>query len=413
MSTTLNLCTYLLMKCNAVQKDQSMNAASSTNENNNNNDNNNNLFASTTEDPNHPSLFDLRNHPIIARLESFARMADQWEKKVETPLGLQKQLESLVQAVQLMNGEDVLQKSGSDSSDDSISDSDEETEESDVQDTVPSTSNVPTSLQPEESDSSDEDDDEIERNLVHDARFGVRSQDIETLTPKSRRRTPAPFPSSDFGDQDDQDEDTRREASKKLASTMNTIAQKQKRSKSKNSSSSDMVDDIPDRHIVSGAGVGAGAAHDDMDEYERGLKMMEDDMGAASDDEQDDDVDNELDDDGMEDDFYALAKNKSREKKQKKKEKYAVAPKYPTLDTEVDGERAIGRMIMKNRGLVAHKNKLNRNPRVKKREQYRKALIRRRGAVREIRTDEAHAYGGESTGIKTGLSRSRKLGVRK
>ena len=30
---------------------------------------------------------------------------------------------------------------------------------------------------------------------------------------------------------------------------------------------------------------------------------------------------------------------------------------------------------MKNRGLVAHKNRLNRNPRVKKREQYRKALV--------------------------------------
>ena len=77
------------------------------------------------------------------------------------------------------------------------------------------------------------------------------------------------------------------------------------------------------------------------------------------------------------------------------------------------GERAIGQMIMKNRGLVAHKNKLNRNPRVKKREQYRKALIRRRGAVREIRTGEAHAYGGEETGVKKGVSRSRKLGVQK
>ena len=64
---------------------------------------------------------------------------------------------------------------------------------------------------------------------------------------------------------------------------------------------------------------------------------------------------------------------------------------------------------MKNRGLVAHKAKINRNPRVKKREQYRKALIRRKGAVREIRTDEGHVYGGEATGIKSGISRSRKL----
>lgn len=74
------------------------------------------------------------------------------------------------------------------------------------------------------------------------------------------------------------------------------------------------------------------------------------------------------------------------------------------------GERAIGKMIMKNRGLVPHKNKLNRNPRVKKREQYRKALIKRKGQVREVRTGEVDAYGGETTGIKSGLSRSRKLG---
>jgi Sas10 C-terminal domain len=43
---------------------------------------------------------------------------------------------------------------------------------------------------------------------------------------------------------------------------------------------------------------------------------------------------------------------------------------------------------MKNRGLVAHKSKLNRNPRVKKREQYRKALVRRKGHVREVRMEE-------------------------
>ena len=78
----------------------------------------------------------------------------------------------------------------------------------------------------------------------------------------------------------------------------------------------------------------------------------------------------------------------------------------------MEGERAISKTILQNRGLVAHKSKLNRNPRVKKREQYRKALIRRKGAVREVRTDEGHKYGGEDTGIKSGLSRSRKLSGR-
>jgi len=100
---------------------------------------------------------------------------------------------------------------------------------------------------------------------------------------------------------------------------------------------------------------------------------------------------------------------KSKAKKETKKSMYAVAPKYPGMDDEIDGERAVSQMIMKNRGLVAHKAKINRNPRVKKREQYRKAIIRRKGAVREVRTDEGHRYGGEQTGIRAGLSRSRKL----
>merc|ERR1712127_1017135 len=141
--------------------------------------------------------------------------------------------------------------------------------------------------------------------------------------------------------------------------------------------------------------------------------MMEEELGRGSDDE-DYMRGNEQDEEGLhdsdEDDFYQSIKSKSKAKKEAKKQMYAVAPKYPRLEGVVEGERAIGRTIMKNRGLVPHKAKINRNPRVKKREQYRKALIRRKGAVREVRTDEGHMYGGETTGIKSGISRSRKLG---
>merc|ERR1712071_452219 len=103
---------------------------------------------------------------------------------------------------------------------------------------------------------------------------------------------------------------------------------------------------------------------------------------------------------------------KKRAKRELKKSMYEVAPKYPTLEQKVDGERALSRKIMKNRGLVPHKPKINRNPRVKKREQYRKAIIRRKGTVRDVRTGETDNYGGEGTGIKSGISRSRKLGVK-
>lgn len=141
---------------------------------------------------------------------------------------------------------------------------------------------------------------------------------------------------------------------------------------------------------------------DDEDRLRQGLDMMEADLGEISEDD-------ELDDGLNEPNFYNKIKQKSDAKKALKKQLYQVAPKYPGIETEVTGERAISKVILKNRGLVAHKAKINRNPRVKKREQYRKALIRRKGKVREIRTDEGHRYGGEETGIKTKISRSRKL----
>lgn len=49
-------------------------------------------------------------------------------------------------------------------------------------------------------------------------------------------------------------------------------------------------------------------------------------------------------------------------------------------DIEVD-KRPINYQIAKNRGLTPHRKKELRNPRVKHRNKYRKATIRRKGAV--------------------------------
>lgn len=89
-------------------------------------------------------------------------------------------------------------------------------------------------------------------------------------------------------------------------------------------------------------------------------------------------------------------------------EKPELASSSEDSDAE-DGKRGASYQIMKNKGLTAHKSKLNRNPRVKKRLQYRKAVIRRKGQVRDVRVGESGKYGGETTGIKSNLSRSRKI----
>ncbi|KAF5283229.1 hypothetical protein FQA39_LY17376 [Lamprigera yunnana] len=75
---------------------------------------------------------------------------------------------------------------------------------------------------------------------------------------------------------------------------------------------------------------------------------------------------------------------------------------------EEDSRRAITYQIAKNKGLTPHRNKLQRNPRVKHRNKYRRALIRRKGAVRTVRT-ELTRYGGELSGIKATVSKSIKI----
>ncbi|DAZ97210.1 TPA: hypothetical protein N0F65_003841 [Lagenidium giganteum] len=110
--------------------------------------------------------------------------------------------------------------------------------------------------------------------------------------------------------------------------------------------------------------------------------------------------------------FYEQALLEKEMLKQAKEEFYTHEKPVYSSDEDEDeegGKRGATYEIIKNTGLKAHKSKLNRNPRVKKRMQYRKAVIRRKGQVRDVRTGEAGKYGGETTGIKANLSRSRKI----
>ena len=253
------------------------------------------------------------------------------------------------------------------------------------------------------SSSSDDDEDEdptvTESRLVTEARFSVRSEDDEDGTtqedstgPRHRRRALPSFVGC--GDDDGEDGQDVTAAGRSLASTMNSISQRNN-SKGRIKSAPEMED-----------------TGSDDERTMRALAMMDAEVGGDGNSEEDDARDAELDDsmdEGEDNDFYSMVKKKRKQKKEFKKDMYTVAPKYPVMEEEVDAERSVGNMIMKNRGLVAHKAKINRNPRVKKREQYRKALIRRKGTVREVRTDEGHKYAGETTGIKAHLSRSRKL----
>lgn len=83
---------------------------------------------------------------------------------------------------------------------------------------------------------------------------------------------------------------------------------------------------------------------------------------------------------------------------------------------EVDGQelqegesRKATQKILKNRGLVASRPKENRNPRVKKRLRYEKAIKRRKGQVVAMRTNEADQYVGEKSGIRSDVVHARQF----
>lgn len=75
---------------------------------------------------------------------------------------------------------------------------------------------------------------------------------------------------------------------------------------------------------------------------------------------------------------------------------------------EDDERRQITYQISKNKGLTPYRKKELRNPRVKHRNKFRKALIRRKGAVRTIRKEDKR-YGGEISGIKASTKKGIKI----
>ena len=109
-----------------------------------------------------------------------------------------------------------------------------------------------------------------------------------------------------------------------------------------------------------------------------------------------------------EDAFYRSAKEKAARKKAKKAAKYKVESFPPQADEAADGKRGITYEIDKNRGLTPHRSKQLKNPRKKHRIRYGQALVRRKGQVQEVRERSA-AYGGEASGVKSRVSKSRKL----
>jgi len=375
-STALNVCQYLLLKAEHASSDTGKSE----------------FDDGFGHDEQKDDTDDVKNHPVIRRLNQCNDLAESLNDRVEKKIpSLSNQIQSLVKAAALMENGD--NSDDGESSVDMTDSSEIDESDNDMEDGNGALelmkSNKKTNSSDEDS-SSDEDEDVVRGRVMNEARFAHRPQDVTVKSDSKRSRVPI---GADFGDIEEDDE-AALAAGRSLAIKLNSISQK---SKSKNKNNNAAPEDQDDA---------------DDEKFRRAMEMMEDEYGAGSDEENEEDDDGDIEMDEPEgNEFYNTIKKKSKDKKDLKKKMYSVAPKYPSFQGEVEGERALGNFILRNRGLVPHKSKMNRNPRVKKREQYRKALIRRKGAIRDIRTDEAHKYGGEETGIKSRLSRSRKLGM--
>ncbi|KAM4587221.1 something about silencing protein 10 isoform 2-T2 [Odontesthes bonariensis] len=77
-------------------------------------------------------------------------------------------------------------------------------------------------------------------------------------------------------------------------------------------------------------------------------------------------------------------------------------------ELDPDRKRGITYQMAKNKGLTPKRKKIDRNPRVKHREKFRRAKIRRKGQVRDVRREETR-YSGEVSGIRAGVKKSTKL----
>lgn len=152
-----------------------------------------------------------------------------------------------------------------------------------------------------------------------------------------------------------------------------------------------------------------------LDAYGRGGK------GVALDQEGDSGEDEALAKEvrGEEDEYYDMISKNSKDRKLANEEHRSAIRKAKeqnsllrVVEGEMDdeGKRAIGYVIEKNKGLAPKRKKDVRNPRVKKRKKYEEKK-KKLSSVRAVYKggEERGGYGGEKTGIKTGLVKSVKL----
>nr|AAT39972.1 Putative Sas10/Utp3 family protein, identical [Solanum demissum] len=155
-------------------------------------------------------------------------------------------------------------------------------------------------------------------------------------------------------------------------------------------------DDIGERRRKHELRVLAGAGVEPTDDVnDEPGDHASDDVATSDDSEMDSDME-----------FYREVEKQHSAKLAAKENMYSRTPAMlSTPETVVDGKRQINYQMEKNRGLTRNRKKQDKNPRKKYRGKHEKAQKRREGQVQKIKKPSG-PYGGETTGINVGISRS-------
>ncbi|NXP24134.1 SAS10 protein, partial [Scytalopus superciliaris] len=106
--------------------------------------------------------------------------------------------------------------------------------------------------------------------------------------------------------------------------------------------------------------------------------------------------------------YYKMMEEKLALKRKRTGSRDVLEEEAMSEDEDPSKKRGVTYQMIKNKGLTPKRRKIDRNPRVKHREKFRRAKIRRKGQVREVRR-ELHRYAGEPSGIRAGVKKGRKL----
>jgi U3 small nucleolar RNA-associated protein 3 len=266
----------------------------------------------------------IESHPVIARLQQLNKLSQKLEERVESKVDtLNEQIDTLVKANDLINTGEDDSESSKRNDDDSAAIDDDDKEEHVEGEPVGENAEAQVSKYSASSSSEDESEDDIATSVMNDAKFGLRPQELGAPRQKATKRSCRAVP-LDYGDEDDTGLNTK--ATQSLASTINAIEQRSatRSRKRRSAATTETLDE-----------------QDEDSALRRGLEMMEAELGRLDSDEEEHDkteLDEELNDDPDEDDFYKSVKERSKAKKQRKAAMYTVAPKYPGMDHEIQGE---------------------------------------------------------------------------